>query len=279
MLVETAAQVAANLRTLEHLRSRPLDDGHRAYEQLIKRGTCFVPYVVDGGIAFAPSRFIGYQDNSIERHLANTGKDGRTTNKALHGIFGSGPQIHDGLERLYVAFCNRLRIAPSATGAFGVARKYWVTDEVLDTLDQAVCDDIETDLTLGRTEKEQLMKARLGQGLFRQALIDYWGHCAVSGCTLVSVLRASHIKPWREASNAERLDPFNGLLLAPNIDALFDKALISFARDGAILISKKLSARDRLALGIDAGFSVPTTPRHEPYLSLHRARFQSQEED
>ena len=75
------------------------------------------------------------------------------------------------------------------------------------------------------TEVERMVRQRIGQQNFRQALMTYWGGaCAVTGIDVSDVLRASHIKPWAEcATDAERLDVFNGFLLSANLDALFDK--------------------------------------------------------
>lgn len=122
------------------------------------------------------------------------------------------------------------------------------------------------------TEKERLQAARVGQGDFRNALIVAWdGTCPVAGVDHLSLLRASHIKPWKDASNAQRLDPFNGLLLCAHVDALFDRGLISFADDGKILISRSLTKQNLARLRI-----APTTRisgldiRHAPYLEFHR---------
>lgn len=74
-------------------------------------------------------------------------------------------------------------------------------------------DAISRDVSLSATTRRALIDARRGQGRFRSELDDYWGHaCAVTNCKVRAVLRASHIKPWRLASNAERLDPANGIL-------------------------------------------------------------------
>ena len=100
------------------------------------------------------------------------------------------------------------------------------------------------------TEREALMQARIGQGPFRFELLKYWGSCAVSGVAEPAALRASHIKPWRDASNAERLDPYNGLLLAAHLDALFDAGLLTFESDGKMQISPLLAAEDMQILGI-----------------------------
>lgn len=90
------------------------------------------------------------------------------------------------------------------------------------------------------TAKESLVQSRIGQGQFRAALIEYWQCCSVTGYTQVELLKASHIKPWRYASNQERLNVFNGLLLLPNLDTCFDLGLISFDDEGKILISSQL---------------------------------------
>lgn len=123
------------------------------------------------------------------------------------------------------------------------------------------------------TEAERLVVQRIGQNLFREALIDFWqGKCAVTGLDVVPLLRASHIKPWAGCvSDEERLDVFNGLLLAPHLDALFDGGWVSFADDGRLLISGALGqgAREKLGLGLWTGL-VYVSDAHGPYLRYHR---------
>src|SRR5205807_1990193 len=96
------------------------------------------------------------------------------------------------------------------------------------------------------TEREEVRKARVGQGRFRRSLLELWdARCAVTGVEMPAVLTASHIKPWRCATNAERLDQNNGLLLLAQYDRLFDRGFISFADDGGILLSPALP-KDKL---------------------------------
>lgn len=95
--------------------------------------------------------------------------------------------------------------------------------------------------TLSITEQEQIVVSRLGQGSFRRNVIRLWGSCSVTGLQNVSLLRASHIKPWKESDNNERLTPYNGLLLIPNYDFLFDRGYVSFKNDGNVLISQRLT--------------------------------------
>jgi len=135
-------------------------------------------------------------------------------------------------------------------------------------------DDIETiikDEIIPKTEKEQLISARIGQGNYRNKLINLWKKCAVSKCEMTELLIASHIKPWRKSTNKERLDRYNGLLLLPNYDKLFDKGLISFEDNGKIIISPLIKEEEYKVLGIspnDRLFKV--YPKNKPYLEEHR---------
>ncbi len=123
------------------------------------------------------------------------------------------------------------------------------------------------------TEAERLVIQRVGQAIFRESLIDYWhGRCAVTGLDVLPLLRASHIKPWAECeSDAERLDVFNGLLLAPHLDALFDGGWISFDEDGGALVSPELSGHQQALLGVQPGWRLAELPEPQNnYLAWHR---------
>ena len=96
---------------------------------------------------------------------------------------------------------------------------------------------------IGPTEKQTLVNARRGQGLFRERVIALEGRCRVTGVELVDHLRASHIKPWKDSSDQEKLDGNNGLLLAPHIDHLFDQGYISFTDVGDLIVSTQMPAR------------------------------------
>ncbi len=136
--------------------------------------------------------------------------------------------------------------------------------------DDVVAHTVETSIP-DQTERESVVKSRIGQGKFRDDLIEYWqGKCAVTGFGIVPVLRASHIKPWRDGTNEERLDPFNGLLLSPAYDALFDIGLISFADDDLIMVSGELRGSEGAA-GISASANLSMVDdRHRKYLTYHR---------
>ncbi|WP_143485014.1 HNH endonuclease, partial [Pseudomonas aeruginosa] len=115
------------------------------------------------------------------------------------------------------------------------------------------------------TERDALIKARVGQSGYRDDLLAYWGGCAVTDCSVPELLRASHIKPWRAASPAERLDSFNGLLLTPNLDLAFYQSLISFRYHGQLLIVADLDPDNARSLHLTTALRPrPSTPRHRP---------------
>ena len=125
--------------------------------------------------------------------------------------------------------------------------------------------------TLQETTRESVIQSRIGQGQFRTSLVEYWQGCSVTGCHQIELLRASHIKPWRCSSNAERLDMYNGLLLLPNLDACFDSGLISFDDEGKIVISNELDESTLLQLGINPNLKLMRVEqRHKDFLRYHR---------
>lgn len=133
---------------------------------------------------------------------------------------------------------------------------------------------VETDPSLSDTQRLQLAKARVGQGLFRKRVIVLDGACRVTGVTDTRVLVASHIKPWREADNADRLNGNNGILLSPHVDALFDEALLSFEDDGEILVHPSLSPDVLYRWSIDPAKQVePFRRGQRPFLARHRELF------
>jgi hypothetical protein len=123
-----------------------------------------------------------------------------------------------------------------------------------------------------RTVRDQLIQARLGQGCFRDQLLEYWdGRCALTGVSIVEALVASHIKPWRDANNAERLDPYNGLLLVGTVDRLFDKGLVGFDGRGRMIVKGELTDDDLSALGLERDMRLDHVhARHKQYLAEHR---------
>jgi len=129
-------------------------------------------------------------------------------------------------------------------------------------------ENIITDRAYTETDKVTLIKTRIGQGVFRSGLMNYWRGCAVTGYKTPTMLIASHIKPWRDSNNHERLDTYNGLLLTPNLDKAFDNGFISFDSKGNILISEVFESPK--ILGIEANLNIKFENAHRRYLEYHR---------
>ena len=134
-------------------------------------------------------------------------------------------------------------------------------------LEQDVNDVINDD-SISSTEKSIYINARIGQGKYRNNLIGYWEKCALTGFSDVRFLVASHIKPWKVSDNQERLDPFNGLLLLPNLDKAFDLGFITFSKTGNIIISDYLEEREKL--GVAENMRLKLGKQHIPYMNYHR---------
>lgn len=125
--------------------------------------------------------------------------------------------------------------------------------------------------TLALTEQEQIVVSRLGQGNFRRNVIRLWGSCSVTGLQNVSLLRASHIKPWKDSDNKERLTPYNGFLLIPDYDFLFDRGYISFKNNGSVLVSQRLSPFARKVFEVKDDLQLRRVfPENKEYLEYHR---------
>ena len=123
-----------------------------------------------------------------------------------------------------------------------------------------------------KTERKGLVTSRVGQGYFRNLLIERFDNkCAVTKSSIVSILVASHIVPWSESTEEERLDVDNGILLSPLYDALFDNHLISFADNGSIIFSKTIS-HEIENLNIDREAKITVNEEMKPLLSRHRNR-------
>lgn len=125
---------------------------------------------------------------------------------------------------------------------------------------------------LGATESEQLAMARVGQGLFRKRLQQIEKACRLTGLSAVKHLRASHIKPWRDSTDAERLDGNNGLLLSPHVDHLFDQGYLTFEADGRVVFSRTLERSVIRLWGLASVQSAgPFNRKQRHYLEYHRA--------
>ncbi|MCD8403891.1 HNH endonuclease [Tenacibaculum finnmarkense] len=121
---------------------------------------------------------------------------------------------------------------------------------------------------LSETEKENIILSRIGQGIFRKGLIKLYGKCCLSGFEFEKLLIASHIKPWKFSNNTERLDKYNGLLLQPTFDKLFDLGYITFSNLGKIKISSQI--KDLEVLGLTEEMKIVIHEKSFDYMEYHR---------
>jgi len=164
-------------------------------------------------------------------------------------LFGTLAELHVALDRVY-RLAVSLPVAP---------------------LDRFRAQTVDLPRT---TEAERLVIQRVGQDVFREALLDYWGgRCPLTGIAEPALLRASHIVPWSDCTDEQRLDVHNGLLLSALWDAAFDRGLVSFRDDGGVLISSKLGEAARAALSADLVQPLSGLRTiHRTNLASHRAR-------
>lgn len=127
------------------------------------------------------------------------------------------------------------------------------------------------------TERSGIVTSRVGQGAYRKRIVHHWNYqCAVTGFDKLEVLIASHILPWAEADNHQRLDVHNGLLLSPTYDALFDRHLISFETNGKIILSDTIETSAYEKIGVTGTERINVlTADNNMYMDFHRARFDS----
>jgi len=124
------------------------------------------------------------------------------------------------------------------------------------------------------TESKGLVTSRVGQGYYRQQIIEKWGgKCPITGINVKSILISSHIVRWSESNDKERLDVENGILLSPLFDSLFDRHLISFKDTGEILISEKLNKENIDRLGLSDDLKINISEGMKKYLKIHRTKF------
>jgi hypothetical protein len=147
------------------------------------------------------------------------------------------------------------------------------TNDDLDWWEHRIEAEVETDTSLPPTEREAVIRARRGQGLFKERVMQMEKQCRITKVDNPVHLIASHCKPWRDSDNQERLNGDNGLLLTPSIDHLFDRGFIGFEDNGSLIISPVAHRPSLERMGIDVrgqvnvgGFSAG----QRSFLDFHR---------
>jgi putative restriction endonuclease len=178
----------------------------------------------------------------------------------------------DGLQGVYLAALSSefAQVLLSALGSEAEEIVFGDVGELADQDDQ-VQTSIEGRTDIGPTVKRQLINSRRGQGIFRSNVHLNERRCRLTGETDLRLLVASHIKPWKDSGDHEKLDGCNGLLLSPHVDRLFDKGFISFHDNGDVMISEKLDLKTLERWGLNKIVNVGVfSTSHAEYLAHHR---------
>ncbi len=167
-----------------------------------------------------------------------------------------------GAEARALVLAAQAQPASGTDTAIGLAQ--WEEHELL---------RVQSDPSVAETDRQAIVMSRRGQGLFKRRVMLIEASCRITKVDREEHLRASHCKPWRDASNAERLDGENGLLLTPTFDHLFDRGFISFSDKGQVVVSPVAHRHSLLRMGIDP-LSPPEvgsfSEGQRRYLEYHR---------
>ncbi len=205
---------------------------------------------------------------AIKNAISNWAREARLIDNSLESLNSANQfgELIDAIQNLEI-FQER---NSNGNGMYSAAlRQYYLfladvrSSELKEDLDQILADSTATN-----TEKSAQISARIGQGKFREELISHWGRCAVSGYPNCRFLVASHIKPWSKSTNPERLNSYNGLLLLPNLDKVFDLGYITFEESGVIRISEAVEQPSLLGLCQD--MKVELKESHQEFMAYHR---------
>lgn len=269
-IVESVEQIERNAKFFhpKELVSSSADAGY--FRSLLKKGKVLYITEMRGELVFAPSRFVGYKNNSRKRHeaLKNSYQaDGKETNPAISKLIGIKHAESVDLDRIFVDHCESIGIVPSKN-----ERKFWISPKASSLIEKSQTDHFEIDASIPNDVKKHLRESRIGQGKYREDLFELWGGaCAVTGSNVECVLIASHIKPWAISSREEKTDRYNGILLSSNVDKLFDQGLITFKDSGAIRRSKRILNDDLAKLGISGCERIKSLKEdHYKFLDFHR---------
>ena len=225
----------------------------------------------------------------FEKWLTNIGKSQKTAENYSKAIAGSmsewardsgliansllditSPKEIASLELQLATVSIFMERNRKGNGMYSAALKKY-REYLSDVSAEDIAEDIQTvvaDKEIPDTDKLTYINARVGQGKFRRDLIDMWQGCAVTGYSDTRFLIASHIMPWKNSDPRQRLDPYNGLLLLPNLDKVFDLGYLTFTEKGRIKISESIENPD--VLSIKSDMSIHLEKQHQDYMAYHR---------
>jgi 5-methylcytosine-specific restriction enzyme A len=250
-LVSTKDQVLRNLRVFDEYRNSPQIRRQAFYKNRLRLGKQFVAGKIGNSYAFAPSRFVGYQDCTCERHMAFPAKDGKLTTPALTSLLGSAAEDSNA-ELQYRTLCASLEVEPA-----NKARSYWMLNDslpaaMLRTGDSGFPDELQ-EYVEGAT-KRVVVNAYERDSSARRACVAHYGcDCAVCGFNFLRVfgevgrdfIHVHHLLPISTEKAAHAIDPIKDLRpVCPNCHAMLHQSDPPFSIEELVKVRK-------LALGAD----------------------------
>ncbi len=189
-------------------------------------------------------------------------KDVIYNNITLRDWKNSVPELSSWSNEVFMSFCEWLKKNNKKIEGYKLKDEYYNSSKEVEN-------KIEK-LNLQGIDKEAVVKMRVNQGIFKEQLLCRYSHCCLCNVTQKDFLIASHIKPWKDSDENERLDIDNGLLLCPNHDKAFDRGYISFDDNGLIIISDELDDTNRVFLNLRQDMSIKLTDGNREYVKYHR---------
>jgi len=261
---------------------------HLAGFQAIGRGV-FTPKGVRQIFLFVTRERLGWMTpykNFLDGDLLFwDGEKGHGSDDRIASASGNGEEIHLFYRdhrrtpftyhgKVVMVRCNRFADRPSEF-VFNVVSMTaaFVPDESMQLREESADYAVISEAGLNSIDRAVTTKSRgIAQRLFRGNLLRLWqGSCAVTSVQEPRVLRSSHIKPWADSNVHEKVDHFNGLLLVPNLDALFNEGLITFRNDGRMLVSPDWRDNDKRRMHVTAELQLRKVhPESHAYLEFHR---------
>jgi hypothetical protein len=222
---------------------------------------------LDGGLLF----WDGEKGHGSDDRIVNASRNG----EEIHLFYRDNrlmPFTYHG--KVVMVRCNRFTDRPSEFVFNVVAIAAEIAPaESMQLAEEPADYAVISEAGMNSIDREVTTKSRgIAQRLFRGNLLRLWqGSCAVTSVQEPRVLRSSHIKPWTNSNVQEKVDHFNGLLLVPNLDTLFNEGLISFRNDGQVLVSPDWQADDKRRMHITPDLHLRKVhPESWPYLEFHR---------
>ena len=178
-------------------------------------------------------------------------------------------EVPSALAEVFVGLIGQ-EVAPIAAAASAVKP---IAADDLDLWEGRLEQQLANDPLVPDTERQAIIRARIGQGLFKERVAKIETRCRLTGVENPVHLVASHCKPWRDATNEERLNGENGLLLTPSVDHLFDRGFIGFEDNGKLIVSPVAHRPSLQRMGIDTTKVVNVggfTSGQRQFLDFHR---------